>query len=440
MLIVHGTLATQGEKNRLVADGALRIEGAHITEIGSSIALLAQYPDEPRLDAQGMLVMPGLISAHTHPYRILARGLSFLGSGPTRADDILAKLWWKLETALGYEDIRYSTLLYCSEAIRQGTTTLLAMHASPGHIEYALDAVAEATLQAGLRAGLSYGVSDRAGATMARLEVQENARFARNIRAQPLLAASMGLDTLTTLADETLAVAVGSAALSDIGFHVHLPETVTEARASVTQYGLRVLERLRKQGVLGPRTLVVGAAQVSPEEMSLLARAGSYVAYTPRADMQQGLGLTPVPDLLRRDVGVCLGDDGLGSNLWREMQSAYLLHRHATGDPQALPAEQVVDIAMRHNATWASRIFRERLGELAVGALADIILLDYPSATPLTEASLPWHLVTGLDGVHVDTTMVAGRVLMRHRALLTVDEPVVAVHARELAHEVWARL
>jgi cytosine/adenosine deaminase-related metal-dependent hydrolase len=235
-------------------------------------------------------------------------------------------------------------------------------------------------------------------------------------------------------------VAVGAAALSDIGFHVHLPETVADARVGVTQYGLRVVERLRRQGVLGPRTLVVGAGQVSPEEMGLLARAGSYVVLTPRADMQQGLGLAPVPDLLQRGVAVCLGDDGLGSNLWREMQAASLWYRPVWGGPQVPSDPPVATMATQHNAALASRIFRERLGELAVGALADIILVDYPSPTPLTEASLPWHLLGGLDGVHVDTTIVAGRVLMRHRTLLTVDEPVVAAHARELAHEIWARL
>jgi putative selenium metabolism protein SsnA len=440
MLIVHGTLLLRQGGYRLLPDGALRLDGARIAEIGPSQDLEAKYPQEERLDAQGMLVMPGLVCAHTHFYRLLGRGLDRRGFEPRNLEQALRGIWWKLDAALDYESIRYATLMGCIEAVRHGVTTVFDHLAAPNAVRYALDAAAEAVLQVGLRACLAYEVSDRHGLPGGRAGVEENVRFARRVRQETLLAASMGLQSSFTLSDQTLAAAVGGAAITDIGMHVHVAHDRFDQLDCFNRYGLRVVERLRRVGVLGPRTLAVHCVHVTLEEMEILAKNRCWVVHNPRANMHYAVGLAPVVELLQHGLPVGLGGDGFGHDLFWEMRLAHLLQRYSTGDPRALPAQTVAEMLLGHNAALASRIFRDKLGELSVGALADLIVVEEVGPTPVTAANLAERLVGDFTGCQVDTVIVAGKVLMRHRRLLTVDEPAVMARARELTRQVWARL
>ena len=134
MLITHGTLVTMGPEGKVVPDGALYIQGDRIAELGPSSELLARYPAADRLDANGCLVMPGLICAHTHFYGAFARGLALPGDPAADFPEILEKLWWRLDRTLWPDDVRYSALVSLVDAIRHGTTTLIDHHASQNHV------------------------------------------------------------------------------------------------------------------------------------------------------------------------------------------------------------------------------------------------------------------------------------------------------------------
>ena len=436
MLVVNGALVTLGEDKRIIADGALRIEGMRIMDLGSSAELRARYPEELCLDAQGMLVMPGMICAHTHLDAPFARGLKRSQAEKTQTT---RDLRWELDVALGYEDIRYSTLASCITAIRHGTTTLFGQHSSPRAVPYSLDAVAEATLQAGLRACLSYEVSDHLSVANGRQGIEENARFAKRIKGEPLLAASMGLQASVTLSDGTLSAAVGAAALSNVGFHVHVAADSADVRDCLARYGLCPAERFRKRGVLGPRTIAADCVHISPAEMDLLRESRAWVVHNPRANASEGTGPAPVPEMLKHGLRVCLGSDIFPSSMFHEMQAAYLLHKQR-GAPNALSEDGITQIVLQNNGALASRICRDKLGELTAGALADVILVAYPGPAPITEDNLASHLVSGADAFHVDTTIVGGRVLMRHGSLLTIDEEAITARACELGRLLWARL
>ncbi len=142
--------------------------------------------------------------------------------------------------------------------------------------------------------------------------------------------------------------------------------------------------------------------------------------------------------MLARGLHVCLGSDIFSGNMFQEMQAAYLLHKRR-GDPAALAEESVAQMGLQGNAALASHIYRERLGELAIGALADVILVAYPGPAPVTASNLALHLVSGADMFRVDTAIVGGRVLMRRGALLQMDEEAITARARELARDLWAR-
>ena len=155
--------------------------------------------------------------------------------------------------------------------------------------------------------------------------------------------------------------------------------------------------------------------------------------------MNNAVGVADVPGMLKMGIDVGLGNDGFSNNMFTEMHTAYLLHKLGKSDPRVMGGDQVMQMAFQNNAQIANLFFTDPLGQLSVGALADIVLVDYVPTTPMTEGNFPWHIIFGVDGTGVDTTIVGGRVLMQNKKLLTLDEEEVCAKSRELAGKVWKR-
>ncbi|MBN1177638.1 MAG: putative aminohydrolase SsnA [Anaerolineae bacterium] len=439
MLVTHAKVATLGAEPRLIEDGAVLIEGDAIAAVGATAELATRYPHVERWDAGGQLVMPASICAHTHFYGAFARGMAIPGAAPQNFPQILERLWWRLDKVLTPEDVRASALVCLVDAIRHGTTTLFDHHASPNAIDGSLDVIATAVQEAGLRASLCYEVTDRDGPARAQAGIAENVRFAQV--APPMLAASFGLHASLTLCDETLADCVAAAAGRGLGFHVHVAEDAADQQDALRKSGRRVVHRLRDAGVLGPQTIAVHCVHVDDEEIDALAETGTWVTHQPRSNMNNAVGVARVEAMVAAGVRVGLGNDGFSNNMVAEMKAAYLLHKLAQRDPQAMPGDLVMQLAYENNAALA-RIFWPdlRLGELTAGASADLVFLDYHPTTPLSAGNLPWHLLFGLEASAVTATVCAGRVLMRDRTLLTLDEAAITARSRELALAAWNRL
>ena len=162
--------------------------------------------------------------------------------------------------------------------------------------------------------------------------------------------------------------------------------------------------------------------------------------------MNNAVGRSPVEEMVRAGVNVGLGNDGFSMNMMQEMKAAYLLHKLALADPRVMPGDLVLNMAFQHNARIMQSVFSPfsatfpKLGALSIGSAADLVLLDYLPPTPLSSGNFPWHLIFGMDGHHVNSTMVAGRWLMRNRQLLTVDEARIHARARELSQALWQRM
>jgi len=442
MLITNGTLITMDPGRPLIADGALRIAGDRITDIGNSAELAARYPHDEALDAGGMLVLPGFICVHTHFYGALSRGIPPRGIEPPA--DLRARLenlWWRLDKALRPEDIRSSVEVCLVDAIRHGTTTLIDHHASPRFIDGILDLIAEITSQAGVRACLCYEVSDRDGPEAAAAGIRENARFIRRCQTNPspLLAGLMGLHASFTLSDKTLQEAVETARGLGAGCHIHAAEGKVDVSETLRRTGKRVLERLQAAGVLGPKTIAAHCVHIDDFEVDILRETHTMVAHNPRSNMNNAVGTARVPRLRRAGIVVGLGNDGFSNNMLAEMQAAFLVHKLAALDPRLMPAEEVLDIAFAGGRAIAGTLFPAPLGILQPNAFADVILVEYHPRTPLTADNFAWHLIFGQDDMRVHTTIVGGRVLMRAGELLTLDEERIAAQARERAAKLWAR-
>jgi putative selenium metabolism protein SsnA len=442
MLITNGTVLTFGDDKRVLPYGAVYYEGDTIVEVGRSADLRQKYRQVETLDANGKIVMPGMICGHTHFYSAFARGMGIPGALPENFMQILERLWWKIDRALTLEDSKYSALVGLVDAIRHGTTTLIDHHASPEHIDGSLDALAEAATQSGLRVGLCYEVTDRNGPQGALAGIAENTRFIKRLRAKPnpKLGASFGLHASFTVSDQTLDACLDAAKGLETGFHIHVAEDKADEADSLKKYGRRVAERLEKKGILGPRTLVAHAIHVDAYEMDAFRATHTKVSHQPRSNMNNAVGVAEVEKLLDRGIHVGLGNDGFTNNMFTEIHTAYLLHKSSKGDPRVMPGNRLIEKAFNHNAAIAGLFFPKLVGALVPGAFADIILLDYVPYTPLTDANYPWQLIFGMDGSHVTHTICGGQLLMKDRQLLTMDEAAIAEKANQLAPAIWQRV
>lgn len=444
MLITNGTVITLGEDNRVIENGAVYIKGDKIADIGTTNALAKKYPDAEKLDAHGKLVMPGSIVSHTHFYGAFARGMALPpGPPPKNFPEILQQLWWKIDRALTLDDCKLSALVCLVDAIRHGATTLIDHHASPNAIDGSLDVIADAVLESGLRASLCYEVTDRNGTAGAKAGIRENVRFIkrlRNTQHASRLAASFGVHASFTVSDKTLAQCLDAIDGLNAGFHIHVAEDIADEDDALQTYRMRVGDRLLECGVLGPKTIAAHCVHVDVTEIEGLRRTKTNVAHNPRSNMNNAVGVADVLGMLRRGINVGLGNDGFTNNQFAEMKTAYLLHKSARRDPRVMGADQVVQMAYANNAKIAQVFWKPKIGELSVGAPADIILLDYVPYTPLTAGNFPWHLIFGMDGTHVTHTICAGKLLMQDRQLLTLDEQAIAAKAKEAAKKVWKRV
>ena len=453
ILIGNGTVVTLGSDNRLIEQGAVLVRDGRIAAIDSDTILRQQYPEAEYVDANDGLIMPGFLCTHTHFYGAFARGMAIPGDPPRNFPEILERLWWRLDKLLTLDDTRASAQMFMVDAIRNGTTCIVDHHASPNAIDGSLDVIADAVEQAGIRACLAYEVSDRDGLTVVADGIRENERFIRSLRSERrqqgeagTIAASYGLHASFTLSTATLERCAAGGAELGVGFHIHVAEDISDEEDSTSRYRMRVVDRLEADRILGPRSIAAHCVHVRSGEMSRLAETHTNSVHNPRSNMNNAVGRAPVEEMVRTGVNVGLGNDGFSMNMMQEMKAAYLLHKLALEDPRAMPGDLVLNLAFQHNARIMDALFSPfcndfpRVGELSVGSAADLVLLDYLPPTPLSSGNFPWHLIFGMDGHQVNSTMVAGRWLMRNRQLLTVDEALIHAQARELSQALWNRM
>jgi putative selenium metabolism protein SsnA len=443
MLITNANVITWETPNRILENQAIYIENGRINEIGPVAELLARHQNTERLDAHSQYVMPGSICAHTHFYGAYSRGLNIPGSPAEDFSGILEKLWWPLDKSLSLEAVHYSALVCILDAIKHGTTTLVDHHASPNAIQYSLDEIASAVDSSGVRASLCYEVTDRNGESGAKGGIAENQRFINLIKggsdSAGRLGALFGMHASLTLSEKTLD-ACRQAAPDEIGFHIHVAEDPVDENDSLEKYSTRVVDRLFKHDLLGPKSLVVHAVHVDDREIEMLNQTHTWVTHQPRSNMNNAVGLPRVESMLNSGIKVCLGNDGFSNAMWDEWKACYLAHKLVNQDPRRMPASTIAQMAIYNNAELAKMLFPNiSIGSITPGAEADLIFVDYHPFTPVTVDNLPWHIVFGFENSMVTGTMVAGRVLMKDRQVLSLDEEKIAYQARKLTPEVWGK-
>ncbi len=410
-----------------------RVVTADVTIAGDRIASVGTAPAGiPRRDCSGTLVLPGNVCAHHHLYSALSRGMPYRLEAPRNFLQILQRIWWRLDRALDEPAVALSALVGGLDALHAGTTTVIDHHASPNFIDGSLDVMADALAELGLRSVLCYEVTDRDGLPRAAAGLAENRRFLA--RPRPLARGMIGAHASFTLCDDSLRACAEAAAAGGVGVHIHVAEDAADQEDADAAYGLRVVERLGRAGVLSPDALLAHCVHVTGQEAAQIASSGAAVAHNPRSNMNNRVGYTP---LARGGTRVALGTDGIGGDMIAESQSAFF--RATEAGAATDPGWAVRRLA--EGARIAGRSFGEPLhGTIAPGAPADLTVLSYPSPTPLTGENLPGHWVFGLSSGQVRDVIVAGELVVADGRSTRVDEPEIARRAAVEARRLWARL
>jgi putative selenium metabolism protein SsnA len=433
----NGIVVTLGENNRVLWNATVVTDGEKIAAVGDSAEMKRRFPGADPVDCSGKIILPGFICTHHHFYSTMARGMSIPGEPASNFVEILERLWWKVDLALDEEDITLSAQAPLIDCIRNGTTTVIDHHASPSMRDGSLDLIENAVRQAGVRASLCYEVSDR---NVAGGGIAENKRFIKKVgKGDGQIAAMMGMHASFTLSDATIDECIGIARDAGVGCHIHVAEDAADREDSLAKYKMPTVNRLQKLGVAGEQSIFVHCVHIDDSEMDILAATRTSVVHNPESNMNNAVGVTPLLKLLKKGVLVGLGTDGMGSDMLAQMRCAYLLHRLANHDPRVafLEAPQLL---LQNNAVIAERQFGLRLGEIAEGRPADLAIIDYQPPTPLSEANFLGHLIFGLVDATVDTTVCKGRILMKGKQILSMDEERIAARSREFAPKMWKRL
>ena len=432
LMLVGGTVVTMDAAGTVIPMGAVVIDEDRIVAVGTADELRGRYSPTHSIDATGQVILPGLINTHTHAPMVLFRGL---------ADDLALMDWlqnyiFPAEAKMVSPDfVRVGTRLAALEMIESGTTTFADMY-------YFEDDIAEATREAGLRAVLGqsvimFPVADAAtpGDALKRAEA-----FIAKWKNDSLITPAVAPHAPYTLDGPTLQAARALANAHNVPLLIHLAETQDEVTRVRDAHQASPTAYLEALGVWTGRSLAAHAVWLDDADMKTLAARGVGVAHNPESNMKLASGVAAVPQWLAAGMRAGLGTDGAASNndldMFEAMRVAAFLHKLTTGNPQTLPARQILELATRRGAEALG--MADRIGSLEPGKQADVITVDLDGArqTPMFDPLS--HLVYVARGTDVRLTIVAGRVLMRDRQVQSLQPRDVLRDGQAMAERVRA--
>ncbi len=437
LVIGNGKLFTRNDEMPFVENGAVAIEGTKIAAVGETEAIKKQYGDAEFIDAKGGVIMPAFINTHEHIYSAMARGLSIKGYNPKGFLDILDGQWWTIDRHLTLEQTKYSAVETLISCIRNGVTTVFDHHASFGQIGGSLFTIADVAKELGVRACLCYEISDRDGMDKARESVMENAEFIRYALKDDtdMIAGMMGMHAQFTISDATMELAAANKP-DEVGYHIHVAEGIEDLHDCLKKYGKRIVDRLMDFNILGEKTLLGHCIYINPHEMDLTKDTNTMVVHNPESNMGNACGCPPTMELVHRGILTGLGTDGYTHDMLESYKVANVLHKHHLCDANAAWGE-VPKMLFENNAAIANRYFKTPLGVLKEGAAGDVIVVDYNPPTQLDASNINGHILFGMTGRDVVTTVANGRVLMKDREIKVIDVEEAMAKCREESAKLW---
>ncbi|HLM54714.1 MAG TPA: amidohydrolase [Pyrinomonadaceae bacterium] len=434
LIVSGGTVVTMDEGRRVIEDGAVAVRAGRIVAVGRRAEIASRFSATEVVDAAGRAVIPGLVNGHTHIPMTLFRGI---------ADDLdlnewLTKYIFPAEAKNVTEEfVRVGTQLGLAEMIRSGTTTYCDMY-------YFEDAIADETARAGVRGLL--------GETVIDFPVPDNKswaqalsytdRFVSKWKGHALVTPAIAPHAPYTVSEAHLREVRSFSDRTGAPVVIHVAETRKEVEDVTRDHGASPVEYLARIGFLSLRTVAAHTVHLTENEIGLLRQYNVGSVHNPESNMKLASGVAPVPQMLRAGVALGLGTDGAASNndlnMWEAMDAAAKLHKLSSGDPKVVTAEEALTMATIGGARALH--MEGQIGSLEEGKRADLVVVDLDGLHQTPRYNIYSHLVYATKGSDVRTVVIEGRVVMRDRRLLTLNEPLIKQRARAIRERITRSL
>jgi cytosine/adenosine deaminase-related metal-dependent hydrolase len=448
ILVSRGTVVTMDKQRRIIRDGAVLVEDDQIAFVGKAEDAGGIDRAELHIDAEGMLVLPGMIDTHVHLAQALIRGCADDAS----LIDWLRKFVWPLQGNFDSEDGKVSAELCMLEMIKSGTTTFLE---SLLHSRYGFDGIAQSLKRSGMRGILSktvmglpgYGTERRImhpgmieDAETCLHEVEDH--FKRwNGEESGRIRVWYGARSLGGCTAETYRQIASDARRLGAGVTMHLGEVQDDVRYAQKEFGKTPAEVMDQLGLVGPNVVFAHGVWLTEKEWEIIASKGASVAHCPSSNMKLASGIAKVPEMMRGGVNVSLGCDGGPSNncydMIREMKMASLLQKVRLLDPQVMNAEVALEMATINGATALG--LEKEIGSIENGKKADLILVKLKAPHLVPTFNPISNLIYAAEGSDVETVLIDGKVIMQDRTVKTLDESRILQQAHERGQKLLER-
>ena len=424
LIIKGGTVVTMDGSRRVIDNGGVAVKDGRVVAVGKTAEIESRYAAREVINAAGKVVIPGLINGHTHVPMTLFRGI---------ADDLdlqewLTKYIFPAEAKNVTEDfVRVGARLGLAEMIRSGTTTYCDMY-------YFEDAIADETFKAGMRGVLGetvidFPVADNKTNAQAMAYVE---KFVSHWKGNSLIVAAIAPHAPYTVSEEHLKAVRAFSDRTGAPIVTHISETKREVDDSLKDKGASPVDYLNRIGFLNDKVIAAHMVWPTEAELALLQKLGVGIVHNPQSNMKLASGVAPVPEMLKADMPVGLGTDGAASNndlnLWEEMDTAAKLHKLISKDPKVLTALEAFEMATIRGAR-ALHLEKE-IGSIEKGKRADLVIVDLDDLNQTPFYNIYSDLVYSAKAGDVRTVIIEGRVVMRDRRLLTLNEEKIKADAR----------
>lgn len=370
------------------------------------------------IDCSGKFVTKSFGVGHHHVYSALAKGMPPPKKIPENFLEILQYVWWTLDKCLDKDTIEASALASAIACAKAGSTFVIDHHASPNCIKGSLEIIAKAFDKVGVSHLLCYEVTDRDGLDKAAAGLEETDSYLK--KQQGLV----GLHASFTVGNESLEKAAKLAKEYDSGIHIHVAEGIYDQEQAINNYGKRVVERLNDLGLLqSSKSILVHGLHLDDNERKIISDSNCWVVQNMESNLNNNVGYFNGAGL---GNNIMLGTDGMHSDMLQSAKAAFFVGQRY--DNVDFPG---VYERFRNIHRYVQQNNFRGDGE------NNLVILDYDAPTPFSKENFLGHFVFGLSSNHVNSVISKGKLVVKDKKVLSINEDDVLAFTREQAERLW---
>jgi len=439
-LILNSNILTFGPKPKNIRNGAVYIGRGTILDFGPEKDMLERYSDEKnKIDAKGRIVMPGFVDFHNHLYSGFFPNIPTGMSSGSDYKTYMDKYWWELAGKLSSDGIYYSAVKGIINSIKSGVTTIFNLHSSPSCIDDSLIDIAEAFEELSMRGVIGYEISNRNGEEEADRMFKINSEFVEEYKNNPLVTGMMGLYNANEASDHLLRNVVRFTDRNSAGTVIHLSETDDEDEISVRNFDKKYcIDRLYDIGLLNSKTILASTNYIDETDLEIIKESKSGIVLTPSSAYYKGLDFAPIEEIVAHNIPMGFGSDGIYHSIMSEASFAHKILRQKVKGFNSGNTE-ISEILSKSSFRLANNFVSKSIGEIKLGAAADLIFVDYLPEHEITQENLHTNLIFGILQSRVAGSIINGNIVMKDFELSGIDEFELNKKFIEYAKELKAK-